>query len=168
MSGFTIVFRSLRRLVLLAAPTLGLALLAGCAGDLAKLVPGDRVTTSVAGAEEAARLVSEYRRERGLPAVVVDRTLNEAAEEQARAVAEAGKLSHGDFAGRMARYAVGARAAENLSAGPDSVSSVVMRWRKSPSHDRNLLMPGARRIGLARADSPGHGYRQYWAMVVAE
>jgi uncharacterized protein YkwD len=144
-------------------------LLAQCAGnDLAKMVPSEKVTTSTRDAAQAAALISEYRRSRGLGPVTADGTLNGAAEYQARAVAEAGTLSHGAFASRMDTFKIGGYSAENLSAGSDSVAGAIARWKGSAGHNENLLMPQARRIGLARADSPGHGYRRYWALVLAQ
>jgi len=82
-------------------------------------------------------------------------------------VAQAGQLSHGDFAGRMRQYGVSGGAAENLSAGSDTVAEAVARWKASPGHNSNLLMPGARRIGLARADSDSR-YGRYWALVLSQ
>lgn len=144
-------------------------LLAHCAGDdLAKVVPGDRVTTTTRDAAAAARLISEYRVARGLGPVSADSQLNEAAVDQARAVAEAGQLSHGAFASRMDSYSIRGVAAENLTAGSGDVAGAIGRWKASPAHDRNLLLKEARRIGLARADSPGYGYKSYWALVLAQ
>ena len=150
--------------------TLALApLLAQCGGsDLAKVVPSEKVATSTRDAAQAAALISEYRRSRGLGPVSADGALNGAAEHQARAVAEAGRLSHGAFASRMQTFKIGGYSAENLSAGSDSVAGAIARWKSSPGHNANLLMPQARRIGLARADSPQHGYRHYWALVLAQ
>lgn len=156
--------RLLALLCLLASP-----LLARCAGDdLARVVPGDKVTTSTRDAAAAARLISEYRASRGLGPVSADTQLNAAAVFQARAVAEAGRLSHGAFASRMDSYRVAGAAAENLGAGASDVEGAIGRWKRSPAHDGNLLMKEARRIGLARADSPGYGYRSYWALVLAQ
>lgn len=143
--------------------------LAQCAGDdLVRTVPADKVSTTTRDAVQAARLISEYRAARGLGPVAADAQLNGAAEHQARAVAEAARLSHGAFASRMADFRVAGISAENLTAGTDSVAGAVGRWKGSPGHDANLLMREARRIGLARADSPGHGYRTYWALVLAQ
>lgn len=153
---------------LLAALVACTPLLVQCADDPARIVPGDRVTTSTRDAAEAAELISAYRRSRGLGPVSVDPRLSGAAEYQAREVALAGRLSHGAFASRMDRFAIGGVAAENLSAGSDSVAGAVARWRASPSHDENLLLKEVSRIGLARADSPGIGYRHYWALVLAQ
>ena len=144
-------------------------LVAQCAGDdLAKIVPGDKVTTSTRDAVKAAQLISEYRRAKGLGPVSPDNQLNDAAVYQARAVAEAGSLSHGEFSARMASFRIGGTSAENLSAGSDDVAGAIGRWKNSSGHNGNLLLPEARRIGLARADSPGYGYRHYWALVLAQ
>lgn len=144
-------------------------LLAQCAGDdLVRVVPADKVTTSTRDAAQAAALISDYRRARGLGPVAADARLNGAAEHQARAVAEAARLSHGAFASRMVDFRVAGVSAENLSAGTDTVAGAIGRWKGSPPHDANLLMREARRIGLARADSPGHGYKTYWALVLAQ
>jgi uncharacterized protein YkwD len=152
---------------LLAA--LPLALLAHCASnDLVKTVPSEKVSISSKDAGEAARLISQYRVQHGLSPVAADNHLNDAAAYQARAVAEAGKLSHGAFATRMDTFRISGYSAENLSAGSDSVSGAITRWKNSSGHNANLLMPQAKRIGLARADSPGHGYGHYWALVLAQ
>jgi uncharacterized protein YkwD len=141
--------------------------LAGCAGDTA-LNGGDVVlASSTKDAAEAARLISAYRVSRGLSPVTVDPKLNEAAEYQARVVAAAGRLSHGNFAGRMDKFGVMGYAAENLSAGADSVDGTIDRWKKSPGHNVNLLMPQASRIGLARADA-NNRYGRYWALVLGQ
>jgi uncharacterized protein YkwD len=102
-----------------------------------------------------------------LSPVRVDPRLTEAATAQARTVAEAGNLSHGRFTSRMSSFGINGHAAENLSAGSRTLDQVIARWSASASHNENLLLPQARRIGLARADSPG-GYGRYWALVLAE
>jgi uncharacterized protein YkwD len=154
-----------RRSLLAAAPLLALA---HCAGnDLARTVPSDAVSTSTRDVAQAALLISEYRRSKGLGPVAADNQLSDAAEHQARAVAEAGRLSHGAFSSRMDSFKVAGHAAENLSAGADSVAAAIARWKASSGHNANLLLPQARRIGLARADSPS-GYKRYWALVLAQ
>ena len=138
-------------------------LLAGCS-----LNPTARysvTTSSVDEAAQAAALISEYRVSKGLGPVTVDPKLNRAALHQARAVAAAGDLDHGDFRGRMAEFAIMGHAAENLTAGRQTVGEAVKSWKESPAHNRNMLLPQSRRIGLARADSPSK-YRRYWALVL--
>jgi len=156
------------RLALPLACLVAAPLLASCGSDLAQRVPSARVATSTGDAGEAATLISRYRVAQGLPPVTVDAQLNKAAEVQARAVAEAGELSHGGFATRMASFGIGGASAENLTAGPRSVAAAVSSWKASPRHNDNLLMREARHIGLARADTPGAGYGRYWALVLAQ
>lgn len=141
--------------------------LAACARQTAQFPTQDVAVD----AGSAAALVSQYRTSRGLKPVSVDPVLSKLALDQARAVAAIGDLSHdvsGSFPSRLAAAeARRSAAAENLSAGPASVSEVIAQWRASPGHDRNLLLPGAERIGLARVDSPTSRYKRYWALVIA-
>ena len=140
--------------------------LAGCASQ--QLPARHEVTgSSTTDAAQAASLISAYRVSRGLSPVAVDSRLNKAAEQQARAVAAAGQLSHGAFADRMNAFGVMGYSAENLSAGSTTVDGAIDRWKASPGHNSNLLMPQARRIGLARADATG-GYGRYWALVLGQ
>jgi len=67
---------------------------------------------------------------------------------------------------RMACEIIG-YSAENLSAGSDSVDGAIGRWKASPGHNSNLLMPQARKIGLARADA-NNRYGRYWALVLGQ
>jgi uncharacterized protein YkwD len=150
-------------MVLVAAP-----FLASCGSDVARRLPAAQVSTSTADAGAAAAMISRYRVAQGLPPVTADARLSHAAEAQARAVAEAGELSHGAFGTRMASFGIGGASAENLTAGSRSLAEAIARWKASPRHNDNLLMREARHIGLARADSPGAGYGRYWALVLAQ
>ena len=155
--------------VSLAAALLAVALLTGCG-----LVPqpverymsakaSAKVTTPAADARTAAALISRHRAAHGLGPVQVDAQLNAPAEHQARAIAQMGSLSHGDFAGRMTSYGIRGKAAENLSMGLGSVEQVIAQWQGSPGHNANLLMPEFARMGLGRADAN----MPYWALVLA-
>jgi uncharacterized protein YkwD len=79
--------------------------------------PPRAIKTAVSEGHRAASLISAYRAAHGLKGVKVDAHLIRPAEHQARAVAQLGWLSHGDFAGRMASFGIRGKAAENLSAG---------------------------------------------------
>ena len=144
---------------------LGSPLVAGCAGE-PSLTSSTPVVATTSDASAAAALISEYRAAKGLPRVTVDQTLNRAAEYQAREVAAAGALSHGAFESRMASFDVKAPSAENLSAGARSVEDVIARWKRSPAHNENLLLPEGLRIGFARA-AAGTRYGNYWALVIS-
>jgi len=149
----------------IAAALFAVTLLTGCsmASQPVESYTSAKVTTPAADARAAAALISRYRAAYGLGPVRVDGQLNAPAEQQARAIAQAGSLSHGDFAGRMASFGVRGKAAENLSYGLGSVEQVIAQWQASAGHNANLLMPEFTRIGLGRADAG----RRYWALVLA-
>ena len=142
----------------------------GCAG----LTGGGPVATNLVlastqdDARHAAELISRYRNAHGQGSVTFDSRLAEAAEVQARAVAAVSSLSHGDFTGRMASFGIRGVAAENLSAGRTSIEEAIAGWKASSGHNENLLLAGIHRIGVARIDTPGAGYHEYWALVLAQ
>jgi uncharacterized protein YkwD len=124
-------------------------------------------------AAAAASMISDYRRRSGLPAVELDPTLQRIAQDQARSMAAVDKLTH-DPGGRgftqrlrAANYDA-ARAAENVGAGYRTLAEAFSGWRDSPSHNANMLLPGATKMGIATAYAPGSKYKVFWAFVVAE
>lgn len=133
-------------------------------------VTAPRETTQVAvgssDAAQAAAMISAYRAAYGLGPVVVDGRLNQAAQHQAREIAAAGSLSHGDFQGRVRAYGIRGTAAENLAAGTHTVADTVAMWKGSAGHSANMLIPEIRRIGIARVAAGGYG--SYWALVVSQ
>jgi uncharacterized protein YkwD len=119
-------------------------------------------------AADYAGAISAYRRAHGLPAVRPDSRLAAVALKQARAMAASGTVSHsaaGNFAMRVAPLRK-SRAAENIGAGFISFSEMLKQWEDSRGHRENLLMAGARRVGVASVDNPKSPYRKFWAMVI--
>jgi uncharacterized protein YkwD len=60
------------------------------------------------------------------------------------------------------------RTAENIGAGFLTFAEMLKEWKASTGHRANLLMPGARRVGVAAADNPKSPYRKFWAMVITD
>ncbi len=159
--------------ILAALALLALIALPGCGGlsfdaePVAQNATHDTLLDEVA----AAAAISAYRVQHGLSPVVVDPALVKAAAFQAANNARAGQLSHdsgGGFTSRMASAGLARSwAAENLSAGSETLEQVLARWKASPEHDRNMLIPQIRRIGIARVDAPGTRYKRFWALVMA-
>jgi uncharacterized protein YkwD len=121
----------------------------------------------------AVSLISDYRIKNGLPGVQVDERLNAMAEAQAKAMAQRNQLTHDPggrgFTKRLAASGFNAnRAAENIGAGYHTLAEAFSGWRDSPSHNKNMLLPGATRIGIATAYVPNSKYKVFWALVVAE
>jgi uncharacterized protein YkwD len=132
-------------------------------------VPGD--LSVLRGALLAG--ANTVRVDAALPALVRDRRLDSAAQEQACRMARRGatRLSHRGswFAGLRRRlrredypYAV---AVENLAAGQRDAGAVMAAWVASPEHRVNLLEPRLAEagFGVARAEN---GWL-YWSMVGA-
>jgi uncharacterized protein YkwD len=67
----------------------------------------------------------------------------------------------------MAEHGIRGYRAENLAAGSDAVEDVITRWKASPGHDQNMLLPQVTLVGLARVDTPGSGWGRYWALVLS-
>jgi uncharacterized protein YkwD len=125
------------------------------------------VTPTLAKAEDAAALISQYRRAHGLSAVRTDAQLTAVAERQARAMAKSGVMDHnvaGAFATRIAAVPVGA-AGENLAQGTKSWAETIQRWETSPGHNANLLLPDATHVGVAVAYSD-QTHEAFRAMVI--
>jgi uncharacterized protein YkwD len=125
---------------------------------------------AAAAAGDYAGEISAYRRAHGLPAVKSDGRLTAVALNQARAMAASGAVSHntaGNFAMRVAPLRK-SRAAENIGAGFLSFAEMLKQWEDSTGHRENLLMAGARRVGVASVDNPKSPYRKFWAMVITD
>ena len=119
---------------------------------------------SITGDDPAA-LISEFRRQHGEGSVTIDGALTRIAQEQANAMAGRDLLDHdvlAPFSSRMSRSRFN-RAAENIAYGHADFASTLKQWTNSAGHRANLLLHGAKWIGVAQAQS---GRRMYWAMVI--
>jgi hypothetical protein len=115
-----------------------------------------------------AQLISDFRLKHGEKRVTLDATLTRIAHDQAQAMAAKDVLDHdvlGHFNKRMSPAGAG-RAAENIAYGYDSFPKTLDQWINSSGHRKNLLLPGATRVGVASVKSAKTG-RMYWAMVIA-
>jgi hypothetical protein len=129
---------------------------------------GMAIAASSARAEDITAMISQYRREHGLPAVKTDAKLTAMAVRQARAMASSGIMDH-NVAGSFASRVAGANmtpAAENIAAGTKTWADTLRIWKESTGHDKNLLLPEADSIGVAVARNESTRYKVYWAMVI--
>lgn len=123
-----------------------------------------------ASAADYAGAISAFRRAHNLSAVTLDGKLNAVAMTQAQAMSSSGRVSHdvaGPFSTRVAKLRK-SKAAENIAAGFLSFSETLKQWEDSPGHRENLLMPGARKVGVAYVANPKSPYRMFWAMVISD
>lgn len=161
----------------LAAALLAALMLGGCAAEPTTIPVNETFYADISKGgvldpQAAASLLSDYRQARGLPAVTIDPTLMAVAERQAKAMASADQLSH-NIGGRgltvrlKAAGFTGLTAAENVGAGYHTLAEAFSGWRDSPSHNKNMLLPKATRLGIAAVRAPRSKYSVYWAMVIA-
>jgi uncharacterized protein YkwD len=121
-------------------------------------------------AGDYASQISAYRLAHGLSAVRMDSRLSAVALQQARAMAATGTISHsagGSFSSRVAPLRK-SRAAENIAAGFLSFAETLKQWENSAGHRENLLMAGAKKVGVASVANAGSPYRMFWAMVITD
>jgi uncharacterized protein YkwD len=151
--------------------------IAGCAGnspppqgqptfyqDLAQ----PDVTVDAAAAQS---MISGYRNNNGLGAVIVDAVLMRLASEQAHAMAAHDKMDHDigrPFQDRIGNSPIaGTVAVENISAGYHTLAEAFSGWRDSPPHRANMLNRSVTRLGIAAVYAPGSKYKVFWALILA-
>lgn len=119
-------------------------------------------------AANPAQMISDFRLKHGEKRVTLDATLTRIAHDQAQAMAAKDQLDHdvlGRFNTRVSPAGAG-RAAENIAYGYESFPKTLDQWINSSGHRKNLLLPGATRVGVSSVKSAKTG-RTYWAMVIA-
>jgi uncharacterized protein YkwD len=154
-----------RRLLLKAA---GLAALAGIAACSTVSMPtgeGAGVSSSATG------ILAGIRASAGLPALVPDAQLEQAALQQAGYMASRGRMSHTtgwgkDFASRMKDNEVHGTAGENIAEGRFDQQKLFDIWMHSDGHRRNMLDPDFSRFGLAYVRDGRDPTLRYWALVL--
>jgi uncharacterized protein YkwD len=118
-------------------------------------------------AATAAAMIGAYRRNNGVAPVALDPELQSIAQAEASAMAKSDRPASAEAVkGRLAEAGF-ARPGANLSAGYHTLAEAFSGWRDSPQHNRILLDPGARRMGIATAFAPASKYKVYWALVTA-
>lgn len=167
----------MRREIMDICTVLGFLALAGCATVEPPQQPAfyDNLARAEAqvNVNAAASLLSDYRRKNGLPPLEVDTRLVEMAEAQAKAMAARNQVTHDPggrgFTKRLKASGFDAKtAAENVGAGYHTLAEAFSGWRDSPSHNKNMLLSGATRMGIATAYAPNSKYKVFWALVLAE
>ena len=121
----------------------------------------------------AAGSLNALRSEQGLSALAPDPQLEQAALQQARYMAAAGRMEHTtgqgkDFAARVKANGIAGAAAENIAAGRMDTARVLETWKDSPPHRRNMLDARFTRFGLAYVRDGKNPDWRYWAMVLGK
>jgi hypothetical protein len=160
----------------MAFAILGLLVLGGCAAEAPlKEEPAFYLSMAHGGAKVdpavAASMISGYRQNNGLGAVVVDPELVKLAEAQSMAMAARNKLDH-DVTAPLARRLNASGypatlAVENVSAGYHTLAEAFSGWRDSPPHRANMLKNGVTKLGIAASYAPNTKYKVFWTLIMA-
>ncbi len=143
------------------------ATLSSDASDMQSVAPADEFQP-----QRALTLVNEYRDANGLQPVSLHPNLEEAARNHAEDLAQNDRISHFGSDGsdpfeRVERTGFGpAVAAENVGTGQLTFGELFREWKRSPSHDRNLLMPDATHMGVAVVRKPDTQFKTFWSLVL--
>jgi uncharacterized protein YkwD len=128
-------------------------------------LPRPKPSLLEATGDNPAVLISAFRHQHGEDSVVISAALTRIAQEQANAMAMRDSLDHNalaPFSSRIGRSGL-SRAAENIAYGYADFTSTLKQWINSAGHRANLLLHGAKWVGIAHAQN---GPRIYWAMVI--
>ncbi len=154
---------------------IGLLALCGCASEAPIEQPSMYVSMADPGAkldaQAAASMISLYRQNNGVGAVVVDPDLTRLAEQQSQAMASANKMDHdvkAPLAKRLNASGYPATlAVENVSAGYHALAEAFSGWRDSPPHRANMLKNGVTKLGIAASYAPNTKYKVFWTLILA-
>jgi uncharacterized protein YkwD len=122
-------------------------------------------------AQAAATMISLYRKNNGVGAVIVDPELMRIAEGQSQAMASRNKLDHDVKAPLPKRLQAAGYsstlAVENVSAGYHTLAEAFSGWRDSPPHRANMLEKGVTKMGIAASYAPNTKYKVFWTLILA-
>jgi uncharacterized protein YkwD len=149
--------------------------LAGCMSDSPPEQPAMYLSMANGGAtldpQAAASMISQYRQNNGLGAVIIDPDLMRLAEAQSGTMAAQNKLDHDVKAPLARRLAAGGYpatvAVENVSAGYHTLAEAFSGWRDSPPHKANMLKSGVTKLGIAASYAPNTKYKVFWTLILA-
>jgi uncharacterized protein YkwD len=115
----------------------------------------------------AQSMISGYRANNGLGAVMLDPALMQLAEEHSRNMAARDKVDHNVGKRIRSGKANPKATAENVSAGYHTLAEAFSGWRESPPHRATMLNKDATRMGIAAVYSPKSKYKVFWTLIVA-
>ncbi len=122
--------------------------------------------------ERARDLINQYRAEKGLKPLKLNASLTEAAKAHSRDLAKWDRISHYGSDGsnpwdRVKRTGYKPKlAAENVGTGQVSFDEVLVGWKESEGHNKNLLIADAREMGLALVQDPKTEFKSFWTLVI--
>lgn len=120
--------------------------------------------------QELLVLVNAERQQAGVPPLVMDENLNQAAQRQAEDLAHRGQLSHVGSDGSTLQTRIEdtgytwSAIGENIAMGQTSPQAVMDSWMDSTRHRQNILNPAFSELGLGYVEMAG---QKYWVQLFA-
>jgi len=151
---------------LLAPPKRAIAPLAKSEQDGSKY---QKTRLNVAAAQA---MINRYRRQNGLKPLTINPRLTAAAKAHSRDLAKWDRISHYGSDGsnpwdRVRRAGYKARlAAENVGTGQATLKQVFAGWKRSASHNKNLLLKDAKQMGIALVYDAKTEFKTFWTLVL--
>lgn len=121
---------------------------------------------------KATVLINTYRQKNGLQPLTVDSQLTSAAKSHSQDLAKWDRISHYGSDGsnpwdRVRRSGYKPRlAAENVGTGQTTLEEVFAGWKKSPGHNKNLLLKDAKNMGIALVYDTKTEFKTFWTLVI--
>lgn len=121
---------------------------------------------------QARKMINAYRRKNGLGELTLDPQLTKAAHAHSRDLAKWDRISHYGSDGsnpwdRVRRTGYKARlAAENVGTGQNTLKEVFIGWKRSPGHNKNLLLKDAKHMGIALVYDAKTEFKTFWTLVI--
>jgi len=122
--------------------------------------------------QKASRLINSYRNQHGLKPVRLNVLLTKAAKAHSSDLAQWDRISHFGSNGstpwdRVKQTGYRASlAAENVGTGQSTFEEVLDGWKKSPGHNKNLLLRDAEHLGIALVYASNTEFRTFWTLVM--
>jgi uncharacterized protein (TIGR03437 family) len=133
------------------------------------LVAHAQTPTLDANEQEFLKLINDYRTTNGVTALKVSISLTNASRWKSNDMGAKNYFGHNDLDGRdpfqrmiAFGYNYNTWLGENIAAGFSDASSTFTQWKNSPGHDRNMLDPNFKVVGIGRTVYPGTRYINYW------
>lgn len=120
----------------------------------------------------ARSMINAYRKSNGLAPLTIDPQLTIAAKAHSVDLAKWDRISHYGSDGsnpwdRVRRAGYSARlAAENVGTGQTTLKEVFAGWKKSPGHNKNLLLKDAKNMGIALVYDAKTEFKTFWTLVL--
>ncbi len=124
--------------------------------------------------QAALNMLNAYRQRHGLSTLTLNEKLNEAAQEEADAMAKAVKVSHAltpnlTLIKRLKRAGYDpVLATENIGAGYWTLAEAFSGWRDSRKHNKNMLKKGVTEMGIATQFRGDAKYKVFWSLILAK